>query len=318
MLKSFGLAGWVVAGILGAVLFSGVVALGPAPGSVESGKKAEQSKPQERQSSKQPTLHEDQPPAGENKRACREGEKNEECFQRRSVAAAEDQARAADDQAFYTLVGLVLLFFTLVATGAAAVAAFVAARAAGETVQTMRATALLENRAWLKLSPTEAGPVRFKKDDILFSVKVRAENIGKSPATHVSIAGNLHNAEARRLTKGVIEPLLSDMRHAAEENQLRFPDPVLMPGETAEIGFSGPALPLPKGTSGAPDPQRPYLRLSAACAVLYKTVGSDQWHYTAHTLRISRRDGQPFDPELGSVAAQDINVLVLTGGSDIS
>jgi hypothetical protein len=119
----FAVTGWIVAGILLALLISGVVTVGPTLNGVKASKERQQSQIEQQSANPGAPGSQEQPRSGKDKSACREGETNELCFQRRSAVAAEDQARATEDQALYTLLGLILLFFTLAATAAAAIAA---------------------------------------------------------------------------------------------------------------------------------------------------------------------------------------------------
>jgi hypothetical protein len=102
-----------IACVLLAFWFSTVVAMGPAPVRIRAS-----------------GIVVGTSPVAEHKGECPQGETTEQCLQRRSIIAAEDQARAAEEQANYSLIGVVLLALTLLATLATAIAGSISAKGA--------------------------------------------------------------------------------------------------------------------------------------------------------------------------------------------
>ena len=129
--SKFAVAGWVVAGLLGALVYSQWVTDEFSFRHLKGGHKTSQAQ-QERDGAKHAGAPlKDKPPASKYEADCEKSEKRDDCLlQLRMTEAAEVQAKAAEDQAQYTRLGLWLLFLTLLATGWAARGAGRAARAA--------------------------------------------------------------------------------------------------------------------------------------------------------------------------------------------
>jgi hypothetical protein len=142
------------------------------------------------------------------KGACREGEKDDACFQRRSAIAAEDQARATEDQVLYTLIGSVLLLFTLaftgwaaisarraaIATNEAALAAQASAATADATLREMENTARLELRARLSVVPKGINQLIGEENGM---GHVALHNVGKLPARNVALSVEMRISDYR-------------------------------------------------------------------------------------------------------------------------
>jgi hypothetical protein len=123
MFEKFCLVGWVVAGVLAALLFSGIVAVGPAPGQIEPGFAGKQGQDQQ-----QDTGDDSQATADEKKQ--KTGTKREpECSKSQSPEDCRIQlwmARATQKQADIALWSGIVSGLTLLATGVAAAAAIAA------------------------------------------------------------------------------------------------------------------------------------------------------------------------------------------------
>jgi hypothetical protein len=98
--------GGVIAGLLLALWFSTVVAMGPAPGSIKRSGEAEQGGAQ-----RGATKHADKPHNAEHEAYCRDAKDHKECIIQ--LRAAE----ATERQALFALLGLILVLVTIVLTG---------------------------------------------------------------------------------------------------------------------------------------------------------------------------------------------------------
>ena len=82
-----------------------------------------------------PLVPHEQRSAANDETDCKEGEKRQECLmQWRATKAAEWQAKSADDQLWYSKLGIYLITATFVATAIAAAGAALAARSARDQV----------------------------------------------------------------------------------------------------------------------------------------------------------------------------------------
>jgi hypothetical protein len=128
--SNLAVAGGVIAGLLVAVWFSSVVAMGPAPGKGKPSADSQQSQAKHRDARERTFDLKDQLPREAYEPACPEDDKKHECFmQWRSARAAEAQARAADEQALWTKIGTIALLVTLGLTFLATAAAAFSAKA---------------------------------------------------------------------------------------------------------------------------------------------------------------------------------------------
>jgi len=250
---------------------------------------------------------------------CNDHDKLDLLEQRRMAVAAERQV-------WVGIGGLVALVLTLGLNAVATMASNRAAHAAQETVKTMRATAMLENRAWLKVSPTGECAVQFSGDEVLVSFSVQVQNTGKLPA-RAHVDGATHRA------RGYIVAKTGLSRHLERErlfiSRRDVPGYMLMPNESYTFSFSGPAQPDPyteqkyaeeKATieaAGMPSWVGP-ISLSASCVVFYKSIGATEWHCTAHVLLLSKRDNTEFDPALGNVAADNLRIIIYPADSEVT
>jgi hypothetical protein len=121
--------------------------------------------------------------------------------QTRSAEAAEAIVRLTYGQSLMALTGLILGGITMVAAIAAAVyarqaasetkrganAAADAADAAAEANSLNRQTLVADQRPWIKVGVTVAGPVVWGHETCLISMSVAMENIGKTPAREVVV-----------------------------------------------------------------------------------------------------------------------------------
>jgi hypothetical protein len=140
----------VIAGVLLALWFSTVVAMGPPSGSIQQDDQRKQAQREQPTPSPQPQSHavaeEKQQPTQKEAECSNEGQPSYyDCLiQLRTARAAEQQARSAEDQAFYAKVAAVI-------AGAALVFAAVAAAAALWTVYTMKDSAERQLRAYISI-----------------------------------------------------------------------------------------------------------------------------------------------------------------------
>jgi hypothetical protein len=182
--SNLAVAGGVAGGLLLAVWFSSVVAMGPAPGSIKPRQEDQKSHTEERPPASGSSPLRSQPPAGKQKTSCREDEKKEDCLQRRAVVAAEDQARAAEDQARYTWIGLILLLGTLWYTARSANIAIAALKASRRPW--VGVVTVASDRAWVA--------------DQKMNASVVIQNTGQSPARdmRVSVKGCILRSDQER------------------------------------------------------------------------------------------------------------------------
>ena len=172
MLKNLGIAAGVVGGLLLAIWFSSVVAMGPAPGQGQTHKESAQTPAKKGDAAGHSPLRKDQAPAAKHEPDCEKSEKRDDCFlQWRAATAAEEQAKAAKDQIWYTWFGLWVLFITLGFTALAAVAAAVQAWLS-------RLGLVHTQRAFVFLKEFEAFPF---PDRPLIKVMPKWENSGQTP-----------------------------------------------------------------------------------------------------------------------------------------
>jgi hypothetical protein len=171
--------GGVIAGVLGAVWFSSVVALGPPPSQFKASSKAEPAQQQQTQpKTPAPSAGDkkDQPPASKPERDCTKSD-DRDCA-RRSAIATERQA----DSAWY---GVWLVGLTLFVTIGAALVAVIAAMAAWRTLGTMQDTAERQLRAYIVVSCI----VHNRGTDYVTLIVV---NGGQTPAREVFADANWH------------------------------------------------------------------------------------------------------------------------------
>jgi len=188
------LGGWVIAGILAALLYSEKVADRYSFGHPKAQQEAKAGNSQQsvpKSNRPPPSSFKRQLPPKEYEPDCTKREDYDLCAQRRMAIAAEDQGRL-------NIIGLILLFFTLGATTAAAIYAKQAARAthvgaiadqasaaaADETLKEMQKTARLELRARLAAIPAGVNQLVGERDAM---GHVDLRNVGKIPARNVTL-----------------------------------------------------------------------------------------------------------------------------------
>lgn len=167
-MRDFSLAGWVLAFILAAFLYSEKVADGFSFGSGKAKQETQPSQPQQsvaKSNRPPPSTFKRQPPPREYEPDCTKREDSDLCAQRRMAIAAEDQGRL-------NVLGLILLFATLgftgwaawsakraaVATRDAAIAAEGSAATAIKTLKTMEGTAERQLRAYVTTLSGDSDP----------------------------------------------------------------------------------------------------------------------------------------------------------------
>jgi hypothetical protein len=174
--------GGVIAGVLGALLFSSVVAMGPAPGSIKGRGEAQRS--QSEQPAPQPRLSaakpKDQPPSAGDEAYCEKSPSRPDCIiQLRTARATERQADIA-------WIALIAVAVTVVFTLGTVIAGFL-------TVWTMRVTTKQQLRAYVSgggafqgewVQNPATGRVEMKLT-LPFTFQVTVNNYGVTPA-HVT------------------------------------------------------------------------------------------------------------------------------------
>lgn len=169
--------GWVVAGILGAIIYAEWTADRLAfrhLKSVFEGQHGQQQQGGARDYPQLGTNSQDQQPAKEYQTDCSKRDDSDLCAQRRMAKSAEDQAGLSE-------LGLWLLGATLFFTAAAAIAAW-------RTVRTMQDTAKRELRAYLGIAQTK---IETLKPGEAPRVSIEIKNFGHTPAYAVVTGLNM-------------------------------------------------------------------------------------------------------------------------------
>jgi hypothetical protein len=194
MLGRMIVGGGVIAGVLGALWFSTVVAaMGKAPGSIYPNYEEQHRQAKDRETHRWTRSLKNYPPAEAYQPNCSKDDKGYECFLLwRSARAAEVQARAAIDQAYWARWSFWFLVATFVATAFAARYAYKAAAAthrgaiadeasavaANATLHQMQDTAQRQLRAYISVRSS----IGQQQPDGTINFVVQITNAGQTPA----------------------------------------------------------------------------------------------------------------------------------------
>lgn len=253
-----------------------------APSGIQSADKAEKAEGQQGSTS---TTKADASPLNDKRQPrehepdCSKSENADLCAQRRMAEAAEAQTRLNE-------MGLLLLGFTLIATGAAAFYARRAALAARQTVVVMDKTAERQLRAYVNV--VEGNLVNFDTDCPVMQVVLK--NFGQTPAHEVTVFQTGKIAERPLATTRLTINMQEGKRHFG----------VVGPGADFHLRLFLDEPVIPEGDK---DVIRGGLAAIYWCAVIrYKDVfGSDWWT----TFRVMyKQDVGVVDPE-GSLVTCD-------------
>jgi hypothetical protein len=323
----------VIAGILLALWFSSVVALGPAPGSGKGDDEARRGQSQHGSAKDGATKRAYQPDAPEDAAYCSNGKDDKE---RKDCVIALRNAKATERQALFALIGLGLVGITIVLTalgsvfvwktvkltGEAVAQATRAAEAASRQADAARNAYIAEHRAWLKVFPVRAGPITFRDGKIGVTFTVRVENTSTSPARDIHVDGKPFKARGYLVGKAGVDRLVSWGLRLISKKIVRG-NIILMRNESHDFTFTADAETdaeteakiagqIASGVAiGHPC-------LTAAVVAFYRSPVSDDWHHTAHCLWLNKVDGTDFDPALGDVAPENIKITLFTGDSSIT
>jgi hypothetical protein len=172
----------------------------------------------------------------------------------------------------------------------------------------------VEHRTWVKVWPNSA-KFGLENGNVFCTIKLRAENVGKSPAQFVSL--HLIPYQARGFVAGDQE------RDALVEQSLRFAEissrgVVLMPGEpmigrfgaNAETSSHLEAKAEEQIMAGVPEGNLTMV-LSVAFCVVYKTQASTDWHYTSGIAVLRAETGSAIPGDYRHIEAGDAKITIL-------
>ncbi|MGA7386290.1 MAG: hypothetical protein WBW81_16820 [Methylocella sp.] len=171
-----------------------------------------------------------------------------------------------------------------------------------------------EHRTWLKIYPTEIGPVTFDGDRIRVNITVEAKNIGGSPAVAVNLCCKPYRGRGFVVLGNAVESLIAEEKAFASLTKSGM---ILMTGDKHNCMFSADAE--TDATTEAKTKEQEALgiqtanlqvTLSIACCVIYKSLTSDDWHHTGHMISLRKKDRSRFDAALGDVTGDNIKVTM--------
>jgi hypothetical protein len=192
------------------------------------------------------------------------------------------------------------------------------------SVEIARRSYASQHRTWLKVYPVEIGPISVGGGKIRVSITIEAENAGNFPAFNVQVGCTPYRARGTVVGKSGIQRLL------AEQFQwTQIPDfpPVqtLLPGDKTKSRFSADAgidaiaeASAAGWEADSVDPIHLTVQLSAVYCVIYKSMASDDWLHSAHSVSIGKKDRSEWLVASGEVPMSNITATFYTPDSDIS
>ena len=98
-------------------------------------------------------------------------------------------------------------------------------------IEVARRTYITEHRTWVKVIPTEIGPVTFDSDRIIVNITGEAENIGGSPAVAVNLRCKPYRGRGFLVTSNVVKSLIDEEKAiAGSKNISKARDLVILQG----------------------------------------------------------------------------------------
>jgi hypothetical protein len=153
---------------------------------------------------------------------------------------------------------------------------------------------IAEHRTWLKVYPTEIGPLTIENGKFRITVGIEAQNVGNNPAVAVSLGCEPYRAKGFGANRIESAKLVERTKQFAAAG---YPSANLLPGETTKVNFTADAETSPRLNAlqqqqldaGVPE-QNISVTITAAYCVIYKQSASDDWSYSSHVLWIKRAD----------------------------
>jgi hypothetical protein len=141
-------------------------------------------------------------------------------------------AEAAERQLWLTALGLAFISLTLFFTARAAIAASRAADAARQGNKISRNLFVAEQRPWVSIEINLSGALTFNSEEVLLPLKLKIENIGRSPAE--SVRRELHLMPNKEAAKVELQKISRD-ELAKQFTEDDPPGDLMFPGEQPEI-----------------------------------------------------------------------------------
>lgn len=211
--------------------------------------------------------------------------------QRKAADAADRAATAADRQILpiwvqvsLAGVGTFLLVWTLYLNSRASRDASIAALASIRAADAAEKAYLMENRPWIKITPTMIGPVDFGKREV--EADFRIDNVGKSPAVNVRIM----------LDARVVRVIQPEKRHIAEIAEAHSKNAkyntlmsaLVFPGDPLETRAQGRIEEL-AALNGKPTTE---VDLALICTATYRSNLGETFFHTSMTYMV--KEGKAF------------------------
>lgn len=192
------------------------------------------------------------------------------------------------------------------------------------SVEIARRSYISQHRTWLKVYPVEIGPINVTDGKIRISILIEAENAGNFPAFDVQIGCTPYRARGTVVGKTGIQRLLAQL---LQWTQLpNFPHgQTLLPGDKTRVHFTADAetdsaaeaLTAGREADGVASIHLT-VQLSAVYCVIYKSMASDDWLHSAHSVWIGKKDRSEWLATPGEVATGDIKGTVFSPDNDIT
>jgi hypothetical protein len=197
-----------------------------------------------------------------------------------------------------------------------------AIKVASDGVEVARKTYVAEHRTWLKVYPTEIGPVTFDGDRIRVNITIEAENIGSSPAIAVNLDCKPYRGRGFVVSGSACKNLIAEKKAFASLTKSGM---ILMTSEKhscrfaadAETDATTEAKTKEQEAFGVP-PANLKVTLSVVCCVIYKSLASDDWHHTGHVIWLRKKDRSGFDAAFGDVTGDNIKVTMPQSESSVA
>jgi hypothetical protein len=181
--------------------------------------------------------------------------------------------------------------------------------------QDSRKSYIAEHRTWIKIYPVDVGPVSVNGGKVHVSITFEIEVAGRLPAVQIHIASQPFQGRMFSIGKCELEKLI------AMEMQFALPDSSgfsMMPGDKRTMRFSADATIDSVAEAKAKQQEDAGVlkenilhTLSVAYCVIYKSLTSEEWCHTGHTLFLTM-NGTPFNPDIdGEIASGNMKATVM-------
>ncbi len=181
-----------------------------------------------------------------------------------------------------------------------------------------RKSYVAEHRTWIKIYPIDVGPISVNGGKIRVTITFEIEVVGLFPAVQVHVNSQPFKCRGFGIGRDHIEKLIALDIDMVKQFPATSGGYSMMPGDKktfqfsaeAEIDAAIEAKAKEQENHGVPT-KNIISTVWVAYCVIYKSLSSDEWCYTGHTLTFNMNDGQFIDLNIdGDFVSGDITAKV--------